>query len=290
MNSQRRHQLDQNVLANFLEARLAKLQPLMKPVAILFLVGLGVFLIFSLYQTLTTQKSSVAWTSYYFNLDGDAESFIDLSDEFGNTPAGQWARYTAAISFLRDGIDALYVNRAEGVESIRRSITKLEPLKNSSVRELRRQSLFGLAQAHESLGELDAASEYYQLLLDSDFLAEAERDTLADRVSYLKSLEAQRFYSWFNSLDPKRTAPPDLPGDLGIPPESPGITFDPANLPQLPPQGIESPTSESTDPSGSEDPEIKEENSFIEESLFLEDEAPSENLPGGETPLGDPIP
>jgi hypothetical protein len=274
MNSQRRHQLEQNVLANFLEARLSKLQPLMKPVAIAFLAGVGGFLIYSLYQTLTSQKSSVAWTRYYFNLDGDAESFVDLADEFGKTTAGQWSRYTAAISYLRDGVDALYVNRAEGVDSIRKAIAELEPLKNTSIKELRRQSLFGLAQAHESLGELDASTDYYQALLDSDFLAEAEREGVADRITYLKSLEAQRFYSWFNSLDPKRSAAPDLPGDLGIPPESPGIMFDPANLPELPPQGVESPATESADQSAAGDETSGEDDTFIEDSLFIDDSVP----------------
>jgi hypothetical protein len=273
MNNQRRHQLEENALANFLEARLTKLLPLVKPAAIALMAGLVGFLVYSLYQNLTSQKSAVAWTQYYFNLDGDSDSFVELADEFGKTSAGQWSRYTAAISFLRDGIDALYVNRSEGIDLVKKSIAELEPIKNTSINELRRQALFGLAQAHESLGELDASTEYYQSLLDSDFLAEAEREAVIDRISYLGSSGAKQFYSWFNSLDPKRTAPPELSGDLGIPPDLPGIMFDPATLPGLPLQGIESAVPESEDQSGSSN--ITEENpTFVEDSVMF-DEAES---------------
>jgi tetratricopeptide (TPR) repeat protein len=244
MNNQRRHQLEQNVLANYLERWLSKLLPLVKPIAITMLAGAAVFAIYSIYQALTSEKSSTAWTQYYFTMDGDAESFVSLADEFGRTSAGQWARYSAAMDYLREGTDALYTNRPEGVDLIRKAIAELELVKDSSIRELRRQARFGLAQAHESLGELEQSASFYESLLDSDLLAESEREDIVERVGYLQSPQADQFYSWFNSLEPKSTVGPDLSGDLSTPPDSPGITFDPADLPGLPPLGVESPTTE----------------------------------------------
>ena len=193
-----------------------------------------VFAAYSIYQSTSTQKSATAWTEYYFNLDGDASSFQDLAKSIGNNPAGQWARLAAATGFLQDGIDALYVNRQEGVSQIKTAIEELEKLKGSSIKELQLQVTHALGKSHESLGQLSEAIAYYRELADSTSISDAERQQFSDRLAYLESDEAKSFYAWFEKLDPKPASPPQLPGDLSVPPTSPTIEFDPADLPALP--------------------------------------------------------
>jgi hypothetical protein len=234
MNNQRRHELEHNALAGYLGTALSKVQHLFKPIAIAAVVSGAVFAAYSIYQSVTSKKSATAWTEYYFNLDGDASSFQDLAENYGNSSAGQWARLSAATGFLRDGIDALYVNREEGVSNIKRAIEELEGLKGTSIPELQTQVLHGLGKAHESLGQLPEASAYYQQLTDVSSLSDDERKQINDRLSYLGTDEAKTFYAWFEKLDPKPASPPQLPGDLSVPPDSPSIQFDPAGLPAIP--------------------------------------------------------
>lgn len=257
MNNQRRHELEHNVLAGYLGNALSKVQHLLKPLAIAAVGGVVVYAAYSLYQSMSAKKSSTAWTDYYFNLDGDANSFEELAQNYGNSPAGQWARFSAATGFLRDGIDALYVNRQEGVSNIRKSIEELEKLKAASIPELSLQVRQALGKAHESLGQLPEAIGYYEELADSTSLTDAERDQIRDRLAYLQTDDAKTFYAWFEKLDPKPTSPPQMPGDLSVPPGSPTIEFDPAEMPQIPmaPEIPEPPAPDSTEvPPVPEDP------------------------------------
>lgn len=234
MNNQRRHELEQNVLAGYLGTHLAKLQHLVKPACIAIAAGVVLFLGYNAFQNWSSKESAKAWTDFYFNLDGESDSFADLSQQFKGAAAGQWAQHAAAVGYLQDGIEAMYVNRKEGVALLKDSIERLDSLKNSNIAELKRLSNLGLAQAHESLGELDQAIEYYQTASGLPGTPEIERERISQRISYLQSNEARSFYSWFAQLDPKPAAPPELKGDLSKPPETPSISFDPANMPALP--------------------------------------------------------
>jgi len=240
MNNQRRHELEHNVLAGYLGNVLSKVQHLLKPLAIAAIAGGIAYAGYSLYQGMTAKKSSTAWTEYYFNLEGDANSFEELARNHGSSSAGQWARFSAATGFLRDGIDALYVNRQEGVGNIEKAIEELEKLKGSTIKELGLQVTQALGKAHESLGQLPEAIGYYEQLADSTALTEDERKQIDDRLTYLRTDDAKSFYAWFEKLDPKPTSPPQMPGDLSVPPSSPSLQFDPAEMPQLP-EGAEIP-------------------------------------------------
>lgn len=234
MNNQRRHELEHNVLAGYLGTAFSKIQHLLKPLALAAVLGGVIFAAYSIYQSMTTKKSATAWTEYYFNLDGDANSFQDLAKNYGDSSAGQWSRLSAATGLLRDGIDALYVNREEGVSNIKKAIQELESLRGSSIPELQTQVLHGLGKAHESLGQLTEATTFYEQLAGVSSLSDDEKKQINDRLSYLGTDEAKSFYAWFEKLDPKPASPPQLPGDLSVPPDSPSIQFDPAGLPAIP--------------------------------------------------------
>jgi hypothetical protein len=234
MNNQRRHELERNVLADKLGSGIEKAHPLIKPVGIALVVGIVGMFGYQIYNTQSAKKASKEWTEYYFNrTSGDAQSFEALGDAFSNSATGQWAKHSAARGFLSDGIEALYTNRKEAVENIRKAITEWETVKESSIAELRAAATQGLAQAHESLGELDEAVSYLQVFSDLPGTSEDQRKAINDQISYLKSSSAKGFYEWFNKLDPKPSAPPTLSGDLSQPPTTPSISLDPKDLPDF---------------------------------------------------------
>lgn len=236
MNNQRRHELERNVLADKLGTGIEKIHPLVKPIAIVAVLGLVGLFGYQIVSSQNSKKASKEWTEYYFNrTSGDAQSFEALGQAFSSSVTGQWAKHSAARGFLSDGIDSLYSNRKEAIENIGKAITQWESVKDSSVPELRAAATQGLALAHESLGELDDAIRYYEVYVALPGISEDQRETINGQISYLKSSGTKGFYDWFNKLDPKPAAPPTISGDLSRPPTSPSISLDPNNLPTFTP-------------------------------------------------------
>lgn len=232
MNNQRRHDLERNVLADKMGESFDKVQPLYKPILLVVAAALVGFFGYQLIKGQSSKAEAKNWTEFYFNrTSGDAESYAAMGEEFGNTASGQWAHHSAAQGYLRDGIDSIYINRKEGVENVRKAIAEWDKVDDSSIPELRFAAKLGLAQAHETLGELDEAVKAYQVVVEMSGSAEDQKKRVNEQIAYLKSPEAKSFYEWFNKLDPKPAAPPTFSGDLGLPPMNPSITLDPTKLP-----------------------------------------------------------
>ncbi len=248
MNNQRRHELERNVLADKLGDGLQKAQPAMKPILAVAVVGLLALLGYQVIKGNSSRDSAEKWSEFYFAREGgNADLFAQLGEEFGNKPTALWAKHSAAQGYLRDGVEALYVNRKEGVENIRKAIELWQPLVKSDIAELKALATLGLAQAHESLGELDEAVKNYQVIANQPSASDEQKRRLNDQITFLKSAEAKNFYEWFNKLDPKPAASPIFSGDLSLPPTNPSISLDPNNLPNLVPP-VNNPTTPTTPP------------------------------------------
>ncbi len=227
MKSERRHDLQSNELAHSLGTGIEKVQPFAQYivggviVAALLAVGWGVYASFS------RKSAAAAWTEYYFTLNsGDAETFKAIAADHPGSVAAIWAEQTAGDKYLSDGIDALYKDRGQGVELLKKAIESYETVKSkSATAELRARAELGLAQAHESLGEIDKAKTLYQQVITSG-LQPAIATVATNRVAFLNSQAGKDFYAWFDKLKPTPATPPKMPGDLSVPPTSPNLKFD----------------------------------------------------------------
>ncbi len=226
MKSERRHELEKNILADRLESGIQSVQGYLAPVLggiVILVIG---FIGWGIYRTSAKTTESAAWTEYYFNLlGGSADSFLDVAEDYPTSSASAWSRLTAGNSYLNDGITTLYRNRASGEELIEQAIEAFEEVGEKIEHpELRVKALFGLGQAHESLGELDEATGYYQQVVR---IATREKLVSAanERLVFLASDSGKDFYDWFTKLDPKPDAPVELPSNLSLPPSTPDIQF-----------------------------------------------------------------
>jgi tetratricopeptide (TPR) repeat protein len=234
MNNQRRHELERNVLAEKLESGVGKYHGLVKPVVFGLVIGLIIFLGVQFFRGQSMKAASKDWTEFYFNRSGgDADSYANLSKEFNNTSAREWAQNAAAKGYLQSGVSALYTNRKEAEENIRKAIKEWEGLKDSRIPDLKNAANLGLASAYECLGDLDEAIKYYEVALDMPETTETQRERLKEQISLLKSSSSKEFYAWFNKLDPKPALEPAFSGDLSLPPQQPSISIDPNTLPDL---------------------------------------------------------
>ena len=260
MKSERRHELEKNVLAERLGSGIASVQPMIP----LIVGGIAVLAVGSLawgiYSSYTQRGTARAWTEYYFTLDGgDADSFAKVAENFSDSPAADWARLKAGNDYLLRGVDAIYRNRSEGEKLLNQSIALLEEVDSDKLPELSGRAKFDLGQAHETLGELDKAAKYYQEVVDSASFPSLAQNA-QDRLAFVTSEKGKEFYAWFTKLDPKPDAPINLPDNLSLPPGLPDLKFeqpsdeestetketesaaptdkiDPDSLPALPQQG-----------------------------------------------------
>ena len=226
MNRADKHEIEKNELADKLEAGISAVQPalpvILGAIALLVVGSIG----YGLYATSSNSKEAAAWTEYYFNLSGsDADTFLEVADGFPSSSMAGWARLSAGDNYLHKGVEAMYMNRSEGIDMLQSAIsTYEESLDAAGSEELRAKALLGLGQAHESLGELDKANEYYQQYVTSP----APPQMIAavnERLTFLTSASGKDFYDWFSKLDPKPDSPINLSSDLMSPPTMPDMGF-----------------------------------------------------------------
>lgn len=227
MKSERRHDLQNNELAGTLGVGIEKAAPyaqfIIGGVVIATVLALG----YGVYSSFAKKTAAAAWTEYYFALaGGDAETFKSIGDKHPSSDAAIWGQQTAADQYLADGIDALYRDRDQAVELIQNAIKSYETVQqNASQPELRTRAALGLAQAQESLGELEKAKTLYQQVI-SDDLQPAITSVAKNRVAFIESQAGKDFYAWFDKLKPAPVAPPKMPNDLSKPPTGPDLKFD----------------------------------------------------------------
>jgi tetratricopeptide (TPR) repeat protein len=234
MKSEHRHELQTNVLADRLGTGIEKVQPYSQ-VLVGGLIALAIAAIgFGIYSSVTRKNASQAWTEYYFTLNSEADAFTDVADKFPGSSAATWAQQTAGDGYLADGIDALYRNRAQADELIKKAIESYSAVvKTASQPELRTRAQLGLAQAHESLGELDKAKDYYQQVV-SAAIQPALTSVASNRLAFLNTPEGKEFYAWFSTFKPVPAKPLELPGNLNTVPSTPDLQFGPAGTSQSP--------------------------------------------------------
>ncbi len=227
MKSERRHDLQNNELASTLGTGIDKVQPFVQyivggvVIAAVLAVGWGV------YTSFARKSAAAAWTEYYFTLNtGDAEAFKAIAADHPGSAAAIWAEQTAGDEYLADGIDALYKDRSQGIELLKKAISSYESVSSKTQNsELRTRAELGLAQAYESLGEIEKAKDLYQQVISAG-LQPAITSVATSRVAFLNSQAGKDFYSWFDKLKPAPALPPKMPGDLSNPPTSPNLKFD----------------------------------------------------------------
>lgn len=207
--------------------------------------GAGVLLVgsiaYGLISSASEKKAAQAWGDYYFNLSGnDSDSFLDLADKFPGSAAADWAIVTAGAGYLEKGLDSIYVNKSEGETQIKLAVEQFEKVVSSNNPQLKAKALMGLAQANESLGNVEKASGFYEevgkVATQPRILALA-----GERRNFLSSESGKDFYAWFKKQDPKPDPVIQLPDNLANPPAGPDMDFStpaaevsPEDLPEMP--------------------------------------------------------
>lgn len=214
MNSERRHELQQNDLAIYLNKINHSIEPYSKIIAVVVgavIIGGLVTVFYSSHQV--AQRSDSTLQLIEATASQDAEVLLGVSDEFPDTIAGAWARLYQGKQYLVQGIQALYTDREMAEQFLGDAQAAFKnAIASSDDKLLHSRGYFGIARAQESLGDVEGAIESYQEVISVNE-SEAMVEKAQDRIDTLSTRQSRDFLAWFSQQD-FSPADPSLPPAL----------------------------------------------------------------------------
>jgi len=265
MKTERRHELEENLLATWLVSVYRKVQPYQNVLWGAVILVLLVVVVYNWANRRGVSKAEAAWDEVLANMEAAREdpSLLEkAADTHGTTTEpGQWAALLAAEAYLAKACDSLFHNKTEAREYLNRSRRLFEQLLNQSRNEvIRERATFGLARADETAGDLDKATQSwsspaakqagqkadrgYQGLLNlwpDGAYAELARQRLEDLQRY----RTKKFYDDFARWEPSAPSPqPETPAKAPSPTDLPipeGPVYTPGELMKSQPEPAATP-------------------------------------------------
>jgi len=228
MKSQRRHELEQNELAQWLGETIAKIKPYQNILIGLLVVVLIAGAAYAFWTRKSESRSQAAWTALFEAMaSGDPFQYDDVIEQYPGTRAAECAAVMAGDAHLTYGCDQLFQNKATANQQLRRATEYyLQVLETTDDESLRERATFGLARALEAQGrDLEEARKRYREVVenwpDGPFALAAQH-----RLEQLERKETLAMYDRFAKFDPK----PAFSDEPGVPGQKP--PFDLESLPE----------------------------------------------------------
>ncbi len=236
MKSERRHELQENELADWLDSTIEKVTPHLKTIGGVILLLAVCFGAYVIWTNRAAADQSAAWDSFYAAAGSEnaSEEMLRLADAQPAAPAGLWARIYVADGALAEGVQNLFTDRAVAKTKLKEAVTAYGQVAENATGKyepLVERALYGQAKAYEALGEksdVDEAVKLYKRIKE-EFPGTVLAGDADARITILESPAAKGFYDWFAKATP---APRTTPGAGGIP--GIGPAFNDANVPQPP--------------------------------------------------------
>jgi tetratricopeptide (TPR) repeat protein len=249
MKTQRRHELQTNVLADYLGKQIQTVRPHFKTITI---GAIAVLLALVGYVYLLQQQRARAgkgWADYFKAIGNrDVKQLDEVAQLHSGTVAGFWARQAAADLKLAKGSGELFTDRKEAQKSLREAEENYVAIEKDATAYplLVERARFGLAQVYEGYSDVGKAQKYYEKVAQanpSSALAKAAQH----RAEQLADKSTESWYNWFERQQPvaRRTSPPgkegpQVPGDLDALPDKPDLkrpSEEVSKALEAPPQG-----------------------------------------------------
>ncbi|QDU76264.1 hypothetical protein Pan97_33100 [Bremerella volcania] len=217
MKSERRHEIQENSLAHFLEGIVEQAKPhatMIGGVALALLLG------FVGYVILNTDSGVVKneeWSAVYSTLDQSfrvgeddvkrqevAQEFATLSTDFGTSRPALWAEYFYGQQNLTQASDLAFSDPQSATADIERALKSFQKVYDSAdLPVLKVKALWGMAEAYELQATKEslakAKSNYEEVMViwpdtNTSLLAE-------ERIKRLDNQGVDGFYAWYRDQD-----------------------------------------------------------------------------------------
>jgi predicted negative regulator of RcsB-dependent stress response len=239
MKADRRHELQQNELADWLGEKIEQIKPYATQIALgvallLLVIAGGMW-----WYNGSDQATAATWSDLFTarNQPRDSEKALDaFANQKTGTPAALWARMTIGDFAAEQGGRAMFTDRTEAKKQLDKAEAEYKAVEAGTNDEmLKSRARLGLAKVNETLCKPDEARKYYELVATSLKDSAIGKAAAAD-AARLKSPDQIALLAWFAKEQPKRPLPfpgmggniPGLPNDL---PARPDISL--PNVPNL---------------------------------------------------------
>jgi len=138
MKSELRHKLQRNALADWLVETGQTLKPYQNHLTILAIGVLALLVAYSVLSHASATRAAQAWEQVDAGLYGKPEALAKVAEENRNSPAGQMAAVLAADTYLYEGCELEFRNKAEARDALKKAIQLYESPELSSGRRCSR--------------------------------------------------------------------------------------------------------------------------------------------------------
>lgn len=232
MKSERRHELEHNVLADWLADTLQRVKPYQNAILGGLILVVAVTVAVSMWRSVARQRATAAWEGYFHAIQtGRPEDLEDLISHHPQSQVAHWASTALGDLRLAAGCNLMFTDRPSAMHELRRAMDLyLEVLQHSRESILQERAVFGLARAHEAQIDLEKATERYEELVqrwpDGPFAEVANERLAALQRRSVREL-ADKFAKW--KPKPAVSDLPDFPAtrpefDLDALPDGPVFT------------------------------------------------------------------
>jgi hypothetical protein len=234
MKSDRRHELQQNELADWLGQHLEMLKPHGTSILLGLVTAAVVVLGGMWYFSGESSAAAQSWSSYFgaFNQREPGKALEQLVKDKPGTQTALWAQQAIGDMNLAQGAAMLFSDRAEAQKMLQKAQDTYKLVEAAAGDPgLKARAQFGMAKVLESLCKPEEAAKYYQLAADTQKDTAIGKAAAAD-AQRMKDDRQVALLAWFASQTPKKPAP--IPGVGG---STPGL---PSDLPERPDIGLPS--------------------------------------------------
>ncbi len=216
MDADRRHDLEENDLAESTVAIVDRLRPHLRTIALAVgavAVALGVWTVVSSQQAASRAES---WDACMAALsEGNSERLTDVIRRYPGSAAAQWSQLMMADAAIGEGTQLLFADRDRARQRLDSAVGIYSGLLAERPRGLiAERAVFGLAKARESLGQLEEARRGYEAVV-ADYPESAVRGIAENRITALSRESTRQWYDWFDGWKPAPPKPAEPPAPAG---------------------------------------------------------------------------
>jgi hypothetical protein len=199
--------LEDNDLATGTLALVDRIRPHVGTILFGVLALFAALAAWTLITSQTKARLAAGWDECLTALaEGDAGRLETVATRYGGTPAAQWAEIMLADTALADGNRLLLTDRVQGVRRLEEAVGRYTAVNAQRPGPLAAErSIFGLARARESSGELAEAKRGYEALV-AEYPESPFRPLAEERITALGRESTGRWYKWFESRPPVAAA------------------------------------------------------------------------------------
>lgn len=225
MDSDRRHTLEENDLAETTAALLERLRPHLATVSVavaLVLVGITAW---TLIDAQRTAAGAASWDAAVTAFtERNPARLEEVVRRYPGSPAAQWSQLVLAESAIAEGSQLLFADRAKARERLENAARVYSGLLAERPQAMvAERATFGLAKARENLGEIDEALQGYRAVV-AEHPAGALSELAGQRAAALARPSTREWYAWFAEQRPAAPPAADPAGSSSATPEAPPPT------------------------------------------------------------------